>query len=366
MRLRAGPGGVLGVVRLGKPVEDDLRLQFREDEFVEHLLGPVHHGVVRKGIDLRRRRSESFQDLAGEGSYVGKGIYDPRAFHRTLTGRFPEQTLLSHDLIEGAHLKVGYASDIELFDDFPADYITYSNREHRWIRGDWQIADWATPRVPGPEGRRVPNPLSAINRWKILDNLRRSLVPAAALCFMGAGWAVSGTTGATASVLVGVMMLFPPLAGLLTWITTPLSSTTRSWRELGHTLSRSVVLERGEPSFPSANVPDNPGKAWISHYANNDVELQVEADEPCLVVLTDSCYPGWQAFVDGARKPIWRANSVFRAVEVPPGKHLVTFTYRPASVRWGTVITLVTLLLVAAGLLFERYHSKSAAGVNAD
>ena len=132
--------------------------------------------------------SDVYQDLAGEGSYHGKGIYDVRAFSRVLSGRFPEAWLLSHDLIEGAHVRVGLASDIELYDEFPQDYLSYIKRQHRWIRGDWQIADWIMPRVPQPGGGRGPNPLSWFDRWKIFDNLRRSLLPAASLALLMASW----------------------------------------------------------------------------------------------------------------------------------------------------------------------------------
>jgi len=113
------------------------------------------------GIDpYTKAVSDVNQDLAGEGSYHGKGIYDVRAFSRVLSGRFPEEWLLSHDLIEGAHVRVGLASDIELYDEFPQGYLSYTRRQHRWIRGDWQIADWILPWVPEPGGRRAPNPLS--------------------------------------------------------------------------------------------------------------------------------------------------------------------------------------------------------------
>ena len=84
--------------------------------------------------------SDLYQDVFGEAIYHGKGIYDVQAFHKILTGRFPEQRLLSHDLIEGAHVGVGLATDMELFEQFPYDYTSYSKRQHRWIRGDWQIA----------------------------------------------------------------------------------------------------------------------------------------------------------------------------------------------------------------------------------
>ena len=115
--------------------------------------------------------SDVYQDLTGEGSYHGKGIYDVRAFSRVLSGRFPEAWLLSHDLIEGAHVRVGLASDIELYDEFPQDYLSYIKRQHRWIRGDWQIADWIMPRVP-QAGRRT-RPQSAL-LVRSLEGLRQS------------------------------------------------------------------------------------------------------------------------------------------------------------------------------------------------
>jgi cyclic beta-1,2-glucan synthetase len=92
--------------------------------------------------------SDVYQDLFGDAIYHGKAIYDVRAFHQILGGRFPEQRLLSHDLIEGAYVGVGLATDVELFEQFPYDYTSYSKRQHRWIRGDWQIASWILPRVP--------------------------------------------------------------------------------------------------------------------------------------------------------------------------------------------------------------------------
>lgn len=173
------------------------------------------------GIDpYTRAVSDVYQDLSGEGSYHGKGIYDVRAFSRLLSGRFPEEWVLSHDLLEGAHVRVGLASDIELYDEFPQRYQSYSSRTHRWTRGDWQIAGWIFPRVPQAAGGRGSNPLSLLNRWKILDNLRRSLLPATSLALLTASWFISPRTGGIASLVVGMQLLFHPLAQPFTMATT--------------------------------------------------------------------------------------------------------------------------------------------------
>ncbi|MBU1546831.1 MAG: glycosyl transferase [Proteobacteria bacterium] len=173
------------------------------------------------GIDpYTQAISDVYQDLSGEGSYHGKGIYDVRAFSRVLSGRFPEEWVLSHDLIEGAHVRVGLASDIELYDEFPQGYQSYSSRAHRWIRGDWQIAAWAFSHVPQASGDRGINPLSMLNRWKILDNMRRSLLPATSLGLLLASWFISSKTGTVAAIVVGMQLLFHPLAQPFTMATT--------------------------------------------------------------------------------------------------------------------------------------------------
>ncbi len=133
--------------------------------------------------------SDVYQDLYGEGSFTGKGIYDVEAFEQATHERFPENTLLSHDLIEGNYARAGLVTDIVLYDDYPARYLTYTRRKHRWIRGDWQLLRWLGRRVPGPDGPE-PNRLSVLSRWKILDNLRRSLVEIAQFGLVVAGWTV--------------------------------------------------------------------------------------------------------------------------------------------------------------------------------
>ena len=158
--------------------------------------------------------SDVYQDLTGEGCYHGKGIYDLHAFHRVLSRRFPQSHLLSHDLIEGVHGRVGLASDIELLDVFPSSYITWGGRQHRWIRGDWQIIDWLKRKVPIEDGGMVRNPLSAMSRWKIFDNLRRSLVPAATVAMLVVGWVFTPTPGLW-SVVGGVFLLWPALSQLI-------------------------------------------------------------------------------------------------------------------------------------------------------
>ena len=131
--------------------------------------------------------SDIYQDLFGAGIYVGKGIYDVDAFARSVDGRAPENSLVSHDLFEGVHGRAALASDIVLYEEYPPTYLAYARREHRWIRGDWQLLPWLFPRVPLANGHRAPNPLGFVDRWKIADNLRRSLLAPALVLLMSAG-----------------------------------------------------------------------------------------------------------------------------------------------------------------------------------
>ena len=142
------------------------------------------------GIDpYSTAASDAYMDLFGEGSFTGKGIYDVDAFEAATGATFPENHILSHDLIEGNYARCGLISDTELFDDFPARYRAYARREHRWVRGDWQLLPWLGRRVPTTKGWRV-NPLPLLERWKLLDNLRRSLVPPALVVLLILGWTI--------------------------------------------------------------------------------------------------------------------------------------------------------------------------------
>jgi hypothetical protein len=141
------------------------------------------------GFDIYTRAvSDVYQDLYGEGIFTGKGIYDVDVFHQVLNDRFPSNTLLSHDLIEGAYTRAGLVSDIEVIDDYPSHFSAYSRRQHRWVRGDWQITQWLFPRVPNFDGRMVANPTTLVSRWKIFDNLRRSLIEPGLFVLLLAAW----------------------------------------------------------------------------------------------------------------------------------------------------------------------------------
>ena len=134
--------------------------------------------------------SDVYQDLFGEGTFTGKGIYDVDVFRRATDGRFPDNTLLSHDLLEGTFARAGLVTDVEVFDDYPTRYLTSTRRMHRWIRGDWQLLRWLTSRVPGAAGSNR-DPLSSLSRWKIADNMRRSATPLAQFAWLVAGLTVS-------------------------------------------------------------------------------------------------------------------------------------------------------------------------------
>ena len=156
--------------------------------------------------------SDVYQDLFHEGSYVGKGIYEVDAFNASLAGRVPENALLSHDLFEGSFARAALCTDIHLVDDYPSHYLGFAARQHRWARGDWQIARWSWRTVRDASGRKVRNTLPAISRWKIFDNLRRSLLAPALIVLFAGGWTVlPGDPGLWTSL--GLLVLaFPALS----------------------------------------------------------------------------------------------------------------------------------------------------------
>lgn len=173
----------------------------------------VHSGLT--GIDpYTRVVSDLYQDLFAEGSYIGKGIYDVDSFERCCSD-FPENTILSHDLIEGAGGRSGLLSDVTLYEDYPAHYASDISRRHRWIRGDWQIAGWILPWVRSRENRRVRNRLTSLSRWKIFDNLRRSLVPVGMLALLLISWSLSPAIAASGCLLVAAVLFLPTLLATL-------------------------------------------------------------------------------------------------------------------------------------------------------
>lgn len=182
--------------------------------------------------------SDVYQDLFGRGSFIGKGIYDVDAFEAAVGQTFPDNQILSHDLIEGNYARCGLTSDIELVDDFPARYHAYARREHRWVRGDWQLLPWlsgvfrsakaisfeqteGTLVGDGPYGgdRQAGKPdlrkhgLPLIERWKIFDNLRRSLVPPSLMLLLVLGWTLPAG-GAWFWTLIALALLALPLIQL--------------------------------------------------------------------------------------------------------------------------------------------------------
>ncbi len=178
------------------------------------------------GLDpYTRAVSDAYQDLYGEGTFAGKGIYEVDTMLRVLDQRFPRNNLLSHDLIEGAYARAGLVTDVVVIEDYPSRYGAYNRRKHRWLRGDWQIAEWLTGRVPNESGARVPNPISLVSRWKILDNLRRSLVEPATFALLLFAWLATGHPAEW--TLAAVCILFAP-----------------AWVEFAFALVRAIVQWR--------------------------------------------------------------------------------------------------------------------------
>lgn len=164
--------------------------------------------------------SDFYQDLFSEGIFTGKGLYDVDAFSAALEGRVPENALLSHDLFEGLYARTALVTDVEVVDEYPSSVLAHARRQHRWVRGDWQILAWLFPWVPSRRGW-TRNYLPAISRWKILDNLRRSVVPPATLLLLVAGWTVLPGSPMAWTAMALLPILFPCVASVLALLSGP-------------------------------------------------------------------------------------------------------------------------------------------------
>jgi cyclic beta-1,2-glucan synthetase len=202
--------------RLGRVVDGYGILQPRVSVTLESAAGSVFARLYagHTGVDpYTTAVSDAYQDLFGEGIYAGKGLYDVDAFAAALEGRVPENALLSHDLFEGLYARTALVTDIEVVDDYPSSVLAHARRQHRWVRGDWQILWWLFPFVPTRAGLRR-NRLPLISRWKIFDNLRRSLLAPATVALLLLAWtALPGRPAVwTAALLAALAFPLYPLA----------------------------------------------------------------------------------------------------------------------------------------------------------
>jgi cyclic beta-1,2-glucan synthetase len=221
------------------------------------IFAAIHSG--HPGVDpYTTAVSDVYQDLYGEGSFTGKGVYDVEAFERATHGRFPENTLLSHDLIEGNYARAGLTTDVIVYDDYPTHYLTYTRRKHRWIRGDWQLLPWLTARVPGPEGSE-PNRLSLLSRWKILDNLRRSTVELAQLAFLVGGWTLLPGSLLRWTLLGLGAIAAPWIVSLLLALFRP--PLDKSWRAYYAAVGRDAATSIQQVALAIVFLPH---QAWVS------------------------------------------------------------------------------------------------------
>jgi cellobiose phosphorylase len=211
------------------------------------------------GVDpYTRAVSDVYQDLFHEGSFIGKGIYDVDAFESSLKGRFPENRILSHDLLEGCYARAGLLSDVQLYDDYPGRYDSDVKRRSRWMRGDWQIASWLLPWVPGVGGQRQKNPLSLLSQWKILDNLRRSLVPAGLLVLLLLGWILLAQPLPWTLGVLGLLLLAPAISSAVDLGRKP---TELPWQQHVRSVLAGLLKQWAQAALSLALLPH---EAWFS------------------------------------------------------------------------------------------------------
>ena len=302
----------------------------------------IHSG--HPGVDpYTTAVSDVYQDLYGEGSFTGKGIYDVDAFEEATHGRFPENTLLSHDLIEGNWTRAGLATDIEVYDDYPARYLTFTRRKHRWIRGDWQLLGWLKRSVPGPDGP-MQNRLSAISRWKIFDNLRRSVVEIFQLGMLAAGWALLPGSALQWSWLVLLVIAFPWLFSLGMSLIRP--PRDQSWLAYYVAVGRDAITNLQQFALAVVFLPHQAAvsadaiirtlyRLWVSH--RNLLEWQT-ASQVERALGAGSLLEMW--------RKMWPVAALCLVLSVLVGLHVTVGPGASANERFVFVMATLPLVLV--------------------
>ncbi len=301
------------------------------------------------GIDpYTRAISDVYQDVFGEGSFIGKGIYDVEAFEQALGGRFPENRILSHDLLEGCYARAGLLSDVQLFENYPPRYSADVSRRRRWIRGDWQLAGWLRRRVPGEGTRRHENPLSGLSQWKLFDNLRRSLAPAALTLLLLLGWTVLSSAWLWTSSVIGIMLIPSLCASIVELLRKQDEVLLRQHlAAVGHSASRHFV----QVAFELACLPY---EAFFS--------LDAIARTAWRMLVTRRRLLEWNPSREGDREPARRGRSdlaaSFRSMWVAPAIaaagaiHLAAAN--PAALTWAGPILLLWLASPAIAWWISR------------
>ncbi len=289
------------------------------------------------GIDpYTRAVSDVYQDLFGEGSFIGKGIYDVDMVAHALHGRFPDNRVLSHDLLEGAYARCGLVSDVMLIEEQPSAHRVDLSRRSRWVRGDWQIASWLLSRVPMGDTPREHHALSALSRWKIVDNLRRSLVTPALLLLLVVGWCTTMLSAAVLTITALVVMVLPGLFSTLTALVRRpeqvafLRYIPDVVRELARQLVRDVLAV-----------------AWLPIDAALAVESMVRA--AVRVVVTHRLLLEWRTAADATRAARRDLIGAFTSLWASPVAIVVVLVLVPASVPHALLIAAPLLLLWLAG-----------------
>ncbi len=298
------------------------------------------------GIDpYTRAVSDVYQDVFGEGSFIGKGIYDVDAFERSLKGRFPENRILSHDLLEGCYARAGLLSDVQLYEEYPSHYNADVSRRHRWIRGDWQIASWLLPRVPGNRADsgtvRQQNSLSTLSQWKIFDNLRRSLVPAALTLLLLLGWTLLSSARFWTLAVIGIILIPPLIASILDLFRKPdyallgqhLAATLRS---TGGRFAQSVLTLACLPYeayFSLDAIIRTNWRILVTHKQLLEWTSSGSSDRDNRTSLAACCQAMWIAPVIGIASAVYLAASTPATLAVA-GPILFLWAASPAIAWW--------------------------------